>query len=123
MSRFTYAGPYRNPTSDWVVMRVGEVVQSLEDRGLLEGEIAEGDLDKFCIAVKDFCACGEPCCSKPLLGYRFHTSAKFFDEFEDADAYVEAQADFFEADYDQYLEENRHAIVQMELYEMHMREQ
>jgi hypothetical protein len=122
MSRYSYAGPFTNPTSGFSVKTVGEVAEDMQLRDPKSGEIAEADLERYCIAVEVVCDCPHSCCSRPVLGHRFHDSAPFFDESEDASDWIEAQAEFFEQDYDDYLEENRHSIVQMERYEAFMNE-
>lgn len=105
MSRYTYAGEFVNPTQG---MRCSE----------------EPNKDgKWFVEVEERCECGHECCDKRILGYRPHTNGQLFDEPEDASDWIESLAERFEEDYDDYLEENRHSIVQMELMELHRREQ
>lgn len=92
MSRYTYAGRFQNPTTAWLVKPI------------------EG---KFGIFVRTDDR--EPDGSIPPD--RRHTSAPLFDEAEEAEEYIEAKAEMFEEDYDDYLEENRFEIAQMERYE------
>ena len=80
------------------------------------------DNGKYWIGVREYCSCGHPCCSRPETEIRRHTSAPEFDEPDEAADWIENVGDRWEDDYDQYLEENRHAIVQSERYEMFMRE-
>jgi hypothetical protein len=114
----TFAGNFVNPFVDMLVMTVGEVSDSIDERDPDAGEVADDDRVKFCIAVPVRCECPHACCSRPVIGHRFHTSAPFFDETEDAEDWIEAQSERLEGQYDNYLEENRHDIVQMERYEM-----
>lgn len=100
----TYAGPYRNPTEEWTV-------EHDEERG------------DYYIGIVEYCRCGSPCCSRPVTGTRPHTNGLRFEEFDMASDYIEQMHERYEEDYDQYLEENRHAIVQSERYEMWRNEQ
>lgn len=91
MSRYSYAGPYRNPTEGFFVKEVGDhfEVWIREDR----------DADGSCPPD------------------RKHTKTPKFDEAGDAHEWIEALSESFEEDYDDYLEENRFEIAQMERYE------
>ena len=103
MSKYTYAGNFVNPTKDFFPKQ------------------KEGDTDsegKWYIAVKTYCECGQECCSKPETGDRPHTNNILFDEYDEASEWIEGVAESFEDDYEQYLDENSHSIVQMELYEL-----
>jgi hypothetical protein len=51
-----------------------------------------------------------------------HTSGNEWAEQEDAEEFIEATEAKYEEDYDEYLEENRYEIAQMERYEMWRRE-
>src|SRR5262245_54691092 len=104
MSR-TYEGDFVNPTEH---MRVIENPD--HERG------------GYIIGVVEYCSCGKPCCSKPVTDIRPHTNGKVFDEADDADDYLDNLREKAEQDYDDYLEENHDAIVQMERYEMWKRE-
>ena len=50
--------------------------------------------------------------------WRPHTNGLTFGEAEDVEEWIANLSEFFEQDYDDYLEENRYEIVQMERYEM-----
>jgi len=99
MSRYSYAGGFQNPTDEYNVE-------------------ANPNGEGFILTVNVYCECGEPCCSKPKTGTRPHTNGAVFEDEDQAYEYLESLRDRFEEDYDDYLEENRHAIVQAELYEM-----
>lgn len=103
MSMYTYAGDFRNPVDEFSV-----------------GPNPDGE--GFIILVNEYCDCGHECCSRPKTGTRPHTSGQVF---EDEDAANDWLCDFeekIEDDYDQYLEENRHSIARMEMYELWRRE-
>ncbi len=97
MSRFTYAGPYRNPTEGWFVK-----------------ENAEGKYEIWLRCDR------EPDGSAPPD--RKHKGAPTFDEAGDADEYIAECAQESEDDYDQYLDENRYEINQMERLEAFLNE-
>lgn len=99
MSRYTYAGPFTNPTKG---MRCSETTN------------ANG---KWFVEVEERCECGSECCDKRILGYRPHTNGQEFEESEDVVEWIDNLEQFYEDDYDQYREENSHEIRQMELYE------
>lgn len=92
MSRYTYAGTFQNPTTDWIVKSVGK---------------------QFGIFIRT----PERAEDGSIAPDRKHKSAPLFDDSEDAQEYIDAKSDFFEEDYDEYLEENRYEINQMERYE------
>lgn len=46
-----------------------------------------------------------------------HTKGILFEDEDTANEWIESVAESFEEDYDNYLEENHDAIVQMERYE------
>ena len=91
MSRYNYAGKFVNPTEGFYVKPVGE---------------------HFEIWVR---ADRAPDGSAPAD--HKHTSAPEFEEHEDAQDWITGTAEFFEEDYDDYLEENRYEINMMERYE------
>lgn len=97
MSRYTYAGTFQNPTTDWIVKPV------------------DGKFGIFVRATER-----EEDGSMPAD--RRHTSAPLFDDSEEAAEYIDGKAEFFEEDYSEYLEENRYEINQMERYEAFMAE-
>jgi hypothetical protein len=91
MSRYTYAGAYRNPTKSFYVKQVGEHyevwVRSPRNRD------------------------GSAPADHP------HSRGLKFDEPDEAEDWIEGISEFFEKDYDNYLEENHYEIAQMERYE------
>lgn len=98
MSKYTYAGDFVNPTDSW---RVG-------------GPNAEGKYFIECHRKEEIEHEGQ------VGTFEFwspHTSGHLFDEVEEAEEYMQGIEESFEEDYDDYLEENRYAIVQMERYE------
>lgn len=92
MSRYTYAGPFVNPTTDWIVKPVGK---------------------KYGVFIRT-AERGE---NGSIPADRRHTSAPLFAEPEEASEYIDGMNEFFEEDYDQYLDENHDSIAQMERYE------
>lgn len=99
MAKYSYAGEFRNPADGF---RCSEVPD------------ANG---KWFVEVPIHCECGSECCNRKITGYRPHTNGIRFDEPDEVDEWIDNVAEKFERDYDNYLEENRHAIVQMERYE------
>lgn len=108
MSRYTYAGRFVNPTQDFYAR--------------------EGDdgLGYVWIKEKVPCDCGCPRCTAYDEVDRLHTmhgtdpahpQKGFEDGIEGAEEWIQQTAEFFEQDYDQYLEENHYEIAQMERYE------
>lgn len=74
---------------------------------------------KYFIEVPEYCNCGHACCSNPITGWRPHTNTGMvFDDEDEAYEALEALAEKWEEDYDDYLEENSYAIRKSELYEM-----
>lgn len=109
MSRYVYAGEFVNPANTFTVVpnpdgegyTVAIKVSDSETlRCLLNGEIdaAEASL-------------------RQSRGWRPHTSAPVFEEAEDADEWIDGVEQSFDEDYEDYLEENRFEIAQMERYE------
>lgn len=96
MSRYTYAGPYRNPTEGFYVKTVGDKFEVW----LHFNREADGS------AQPD----------------RKHTSAPSFDEAEDAGQYIEDLHSFFEDDYSDYLEENHSELAAQDRYEAFLNE-
>lgn len=92
MSRYTYAGTYQNPTTDWIVKPVGK---------------------KFGIFIRST----ERAEDGSIPPDRRHKSKLLFEDDGDAAEYIEGMHESFEEDYDDYLEENRFEINQMERYE------
>jgi hypothetical protein len=97
MSRYTYAGEYKNPTEGWYIKKVGDKFEVW----------VRSDREKDGSAEPD----------------RKHTSAPTFDEAEDASEYITDKAEFYEEDYSDYLEENHDAIAAMERFEAFRNEQ
>lgn len=104
MSRYTYAGNYKNPAEGWFIKCIGDkyYVMVREDRKA-DGSAAPDRLHTMHGRGK-----------KPKNG---------FPEHEDAQEWIEHTAERFDEDYESYLEENHHAIVQMERYEAFRNEQ
>lgn len=94
MSRYTYAGRFQNPAENYIVkpVRGGFGIFVREDKRQSDGSIPP---DRRCNG---------------------RLSKTFQDDF-DAHETIEGVREFFEEDYDQYLEENHDSIVQMERYE------
>lgn len=76
----------------------------------------------FYIAVKTYCDCGSPCCSRPLIGDRPHTSGLIFEEEDEAYDTLESLRERWEEQYEDYLEENHDSIRRMEEYESYRNE-
>lgn len=91
MSRYTYAGPWRNPTESWFVQEVSGKFEVWKRY--------ERESDGSCKADAPF------------------NPPKVFDCGEDAEEYISDIKEFFEEDYDDYLEENHYEIARMEAYE------
>lgn len=91
MSRYSYAGKFVNPTEGWFVKPVGK---------------------KFGIFIRQ-----ERKANGSAPPDRRHTTAPLFAEHEDAVEYITDKREFFEEDYDAYLDENHDSIVAMERYE------
>src|SRR5262249_50838669 len=112
MSRYSYAGDFKNPTEGWQVIPNpngdGYVIGVPIDPKEIIAMTAAGDPDAQALAEM----------YQKNDGYRPHTNGQVFADPEDAHASVESIEEFFEEDYDAYLEENSHAIAQMERYEM-----
>lgn len=110
MSKYTYAGDFVNPTADFGVQPnpVGEgyIVVVTETHQSILADLLDGAIDE------------EEARIRRERMWRPHTNGKVFDEAEDAEQWIESVAEAFEEDYDNYLEENHHAIAQMERYEM-----
>lgn len=140
MSRYTYAGPYRNPTESWTIKSGAELIECAEDEaraerspdkdlhGLSEGIVLDHELLYVAVEEKVHCDCHCPDCRAVLrTRYRLHTShatGKWEGcvDYEDADELIEAVRERFDDDYEDYLDENRHSIAQMERYEAFMNE-
>ena len=108
MSKYTYAGDFINPAEHYVVV---------------QNEADDAEPGTYIIGVKDYCQCGSPCCSKPLLGTHPLKGGMVFEDEDDAYEWIEHLREKFEEDYDDYLQENSYEIRQMEMYEMFKNEQ
>lgn len=102
MSRYSYAGDFRNPTEGW--------------------QVRENSEGKYIVVVPRYCECGSVCCSHPILEMTPHTRGDVFEDEDTAHEWIESVEESYERDYDDYLEENHDAIVQMERYEQWKRE-
>lgn len=96
---------------------VGNVTEGWQVREVPEDEWVNGE-PLYAVFVPRYCDCGEACCSKPIVDYSRHTSGLLFTEEDQANEWVEGVQERHEENYDAYVEENRHAIVQMERYEL-----
>lgn len=91
MSRYSYAGKFVNPTEGFFVKLVDDHYEVWVRADRQEDGSCEPD--------------------------HKHTGAPDFDEAEDAAEWIEGTAEFFEQDYDDYLDENSYEIARMEAYE------
>lgn len=107
MSRYTYEGKFMNPTE-----------------GFHAQETREG-IGYVWVRERVKCDCGCPNCKHYNEVDRLHTMhgdpehpVKGFEGgAEEAEEWIEAQREFFEEDYDNYLEEHHDDIVRQERYE------
>jgi hypothetical protein len=123
MSRYTYAGDFVNPTTGWVVIPNPNPIRRADDDSIIEsfiigipitdGEIVQVLRNEGADAANELLALRDK-----TGGYRPHTSETVFMNEDDATEYIESLEDFFEQDYDDYLEENHFELVRMERYEM-----
>lgn len=97
MSRYIYAGPYRNPTEGMYVRPVGEKFEIWVRSDRAEDGSAPPD--------------------------HKHTSAPSFEDEGEAHEWLDDLAAFYEEDYDQYLDEHHDEIVAQERYENWRNEQ
>jgi len=91
MSRFTYAGEFKNPTSNWSIRSGDNCWQIWVRSDRARDGSAEPD--------------------------HKHTSAPDFETYEDAEEWINGCSEAIEQDYDDYLDENRYEISRMEQYE------
>ena len=98
MARFSYDGPFRNPAENLGVFL--DPNDGLYYRGR-----------------KVPCECGCPNCTATLL-VKANPNDEGSEDAGDVAEAIDDEAEFFEQDYDQYLDENHHAIARMEAYEM-----
>lgn len=92
MSRYTYAGEFKNPTEDFIVKPVGK---------------------KFAVFIRT----KERDARGAIPADRRHSNGKLFAEPEEAEEWIEGLREFFEEDFDDYLEENHDSIAAMDRYE------
>lgn len=109
MSRYTYAGDFVNPTSSW---RIASKPDAAAPEGVSYFVECHRSEEKEVDGVIGTFSYWSP-----------HTSGQEFSSVEDAEEYIEGIDQAFEEDYDDYLDENRYAIAQMERYEMWRNEQ
>lgn len=104
MSKYTYAGDFVNPTDTW------RVAQKFDDKGEY--------LHSYIEVLRKESKTDEDGKVWHTEYWEAHTSGHTFEDDEQAAEYIQGIEEAFEEDYDDYLEENRHAIVQMERYEL-----
>lgn len=104
MSKYTYAGDFVNPTDTW------RVAQKFDDKGEY--------LYSYIEVLRKKERTDEDGKVWKTEYWEAHTSGRAFPSDEEAYEYIEDIEQSFEEDYDDYLEENHDAIVQMERYEM-----
>lgn len=107
-------GPFKNPTEGWKVIPnpnddVGGYVIGvpITDKELVEMMRYNSEGAQRLLQERD-----------KNDGYRLHTNGKVFQDEDDAHEYVNHLEEFYERDYDDYLEENHVEIARMERYEM-----
>jgi hypothetical protein len=112
MSRYSYAGEFKNPAESYFVKEVE----------LYDGD--DSETTEFQIWVKESrrCDCGCPNCTAMIEEERPTRPLQKFPTHEDAVDSIEATEEFFERDYEEYQEENHYEIAQMERYEAFRRE-
>jgi len=115
MSTYTYAGYFKNPTHSLTV------VPSPEGNGFILAITLTAD-DILRLLLREEVTKEEAELMRER-GWRPQSSSKtktarVFEEEDEAYEYIESLEESFERDYDEYLEENRHELHRMELYEM-----
>lgn len=85
--------------------------------------IQNPDGEGYVIGVRRYCECGSPCCDHREVEVTPHTGGRVFAESDDAYEYIECLRESWDQQYEDYLDENRYEIAQMERYEMWRREQ
>ena len=66
------------------------------------------------------CDCGCPNCKGKITETRrhsLHNKTPGYEDYSDAEDHIQSIEEFFEEDYENYLEENHDEIVRMERYE------
>jgi hypothetical protein len=102
MSRYSYEGTFKNPTEGFYV----------------KGVVNDDGSEHWEIWIREERAADGSCPPD-----RQHSKKEKFDDPEVAHDFILGTAEFFERDYESYVEENHYAIAQMERYEMFKREQ
>ena len=100
MARYTYADSPHNATLDWKI----ETALDHDKEEMY-----------YYVSVPVACDCGCPGCK--AIKYRPHTNGMRFPEHENAAKWIESIQEFLDNDYEDYANENSHAIAQMERYE------
>jgi len=106
MSRYTYAGEFKNPTENYYVKAVA-VTEADEFDNLSE----TGDFVYEVWVRYDRESDGSARPDNKI------EKAGQFEEADEAEEWIEGVREFFEDDYSDYLEENRYEIARMEQYE------
>lgn len=104
MSKYTYAGDFVNPTDTWRVASTPDATKPEGYAYFIECHHRETREIDGVVGTFEYWA--------P------HTGGYTFDTAEEANEFVDQVQEDFEEDYENYLEENHDAIVQMERYEM-----
>ena len=109
MSRYVYAGEFVNPANCFAVAENPDGEGYIVVVNMTAHEILDGVIDGNYTV--------EEAAEMQRRGWRPHTSAGVFAEWDDAREWIEGVEESFDADYEEYLEENRYEIAQMERYE------
>jgi hypothetical protein len=102
MSRYSYHGSPHQATNQWRIAHDPARDERGEDAYFVEVDVA--------------CPCDCSHCTARV--FQPHSNGMFFAEYEQADEWIESVQSFLDDDYDEYYEENRYHIVQMERYEI-----
>lgn len=109
MSRYTYAGEFSNPTQNFIVVEnpdgEGFIIGVKQDAKAVLSDLLNGVITMDEANVLN------------SRGWRPHTKGQMFEDDSDAHEWIEGTAEFFEQDYNDYLEENSFEICRMEQYE------
>jgi hypothetical protein len=112
MSRYTYAGDFTNPVEAMGVAETMDgkfyitVTETVTNRQSIVDGNALTTIESVATTVRPHTMHGE------------NIDQNLFNELEDANEWIADLEETFERDYDDYLEENRYSLHQMELYEM-----
>lgn len=112
MSQYSYEGDFINPAGSFIV-----VPNPNEEKGgyIIAVKVSTNDILQELI---NGAITSEEAYNLRLKGWRPHTNNTVFEDEDQAVEWIEGLEEFFEQDYEDYLEENHHSIVQMERYEM-----